>query len=32
MNVLQHILGYFKDRLGIQEKAELSGVIDIIED
>lgn len=26
-NVLQHILGYFKDRLGAQEKAELLGVI-----
>ena len=28
VNVLQHILGYFKDRLGAQEKAELLGVID----
>ena len=27
VNVLQHILGYFKDRLGAQEKAELQGVI-----
>jgi uncharacterized protein YbgA (DUF1722 family) len=27
VNVLQHILGYFKDRLGDQEKAELLGVI-----
>lgn len=27
VNVLQHILGYFKDRLGTQEKAELLGVI-----
>lgn len=27
VNVLQHILGYFKDRLGAQEKAELLGVI-----
>jgi uncharacterized protein YbgA (DUF1722 family)/uncharacterized protein YbbK (DUF523 family) len=27
VNVLQHILGYFKDRLGDQEKMELSGVI-----
>jgi uncharacterized protein YbgA (DUF1722 family)/uncharacterized protein YbbK (DUF523 family) len=27
MNVLQHILGYFKDRLGAQEKAELLDVI-----
>ncbi len=27
VNVLQHILGYFKDRLGIQEKEELLGVI-----
>jgi uncharacterized protein YbgA (DUF1722 family) len=27
VNVLQHILGYFKDRLGEQEKAELLGVI-----
>jgi len=25
--VLQHMLGYFKDRLGVQEKAELLGVI-----
>jgi uncharacterized protein YbgA (DUF1722 family)/uncharacterized protein YbbK (DUF523 family) len=28
VNVLQHMLGYFKDRLGVQEKAELLGVID----
>lgn len=28
VNVLQHILGYFKDRLGDQEKAELLGVIE----
>ena len=28
VNVLQHMLGYFKDRLGAQEKAELLGVID----
>jgi uncharacterized protein YbgA (DUF1722 family)/uncharacterized protein YbbK (DUF523 family) len=27
VNVLQHILNYFKDRLGDQEKAELLGVI-----
>ena len=27
VNVLQHMLGYFKDRLGAQEKAELLGVI-----
>lgn len=27
VNVLQHILGYFKDHLGTQEKAELLGVI-----
>lgn len=27
VNVLQHILGYFKDRLGTREKAELLGVI-----
>ena len=27
VNVLQHILGYFKDRLGAQEKAELLVVI-----
>jgi uncharacterized protein YbgA (DUF1722 family) len=27
VNVLQHILGYFKDRLGAHEKAELWGVI-----
>ncbi|MGQ0811311.1 MAG: YbgA family protein [Nitrospiraceae bacterium] len=27
VNVLHHILGYFKERLGAQEKAELSGVI-----
>jgi uncharacterized protein YbgA (DUF1722 family)/uncharacterized protein YbbK (DUF523 family) len=27
VNVLQHILGYFKDRLGAHEKAELLGVI-----
>lgn len=27
VNVLQHILGHFKDRLGAQEKAELLGVI-----
>ena len=27
VNVLQHILGYFKDRLGAPEKAELLGVI-----
>jgi uncharacterized protein YbgA (DUF1722 family)/uncharacterized protein YbbK (DUF523 family) len=27
VNVLQHILGYFKDRLGDQEKTELLGVI-----
>jgi uncharacterized protein YbgA (DUF1722 family) len=27
VNVLQHILGYFKDRLGAQEKGELLGVI-----
>ncbi|MEQ1562053.1 MAG: DUF523 and DUF1722 domain-containing protein [Nitrospira sp.] len=27
VNVLQHILGYFKDRLGAQEKTELLGVI-----
>jgi len=27
VNVLQHILGYFKDRLGGEEKAELLGVI-----
>ncbi|MDR4473337.1 MAG: YbgA family protein [Nitrospira sp.] len=26
VNVLQHILGHFKDRLGAQEKAELLGV------
>lgn len=28
VNVLQHILGYFKERLGAQEKIELLGVID----
>jgi uncharacterized protein YbgA (DUF1722 family)/uncharacterized protein YbbK (DUF523 family) len=28
VNVLQHILGYFKERLGAQEKAELLGVFD----
>jgi uncharacterized protein YbgA (DUF1722 family)/uncharacterized protein YbbK (DUF523 family) len=28
VNVLQHILGYFKSRLTTQEKAELLGVID----
>ena len=28
VNVLQHLLGYFKDRLGAQEKSELVGVID----
>jgi len=28
VNVLQHILGYFKDRLGAHEKAELLGVFD----
>ncbi|MEP6887548.1 MAG: DUF523 and DUF1722 domain-containing protein [Nitrospirales bacterium] len=28
VNVLQHIVGYFKDRLGSQEKTELLGVID----
>ncbi len=27
VNVLQHIFGYFKDRLSAEEKAELSGVI-----
>jgi uncharacterized protein YbgA (DUF1722 family) len=27
VNVLQHILGYFKERLGTHEKAELLGVI-----
>ena len=27
VNVLQHILGYFKDRLSVHEKAELLGVI-----
>jgi uncharacterized protein YbgA (DUF1722 family) len=27
VNVLQHILGYFKERLGVHEKAELLGVI-----
>jgi len=27
VNVLQHILGYFKDRLGASEKAELLGLI-----
>ncbi len=27
VNVLQHILGYFKNRLGAQEKTELLGVI-----
>ena len=27
VNVLQHILGHFKDRLGAQEKTELLGVI-----
>jgi uncharacterized protein YbgA (DUF1722 family)/uncharacterized protein YbbK (DUF523 family) len=27
VNVLQHMLGFFKDRLGAQEKAELLGVI-----
>jgi len=27
VNVLQHVLGYFKDHLGTQEKAELLGVI-----
>ena len=25
VNVLQHILGYFKDRLSVHEKAELLG-------
>jgi uncharacterized protein YbgA (DUF1722 family)/uncharacterized protein YbbK (DUF523 family) len=28
VNVLQHILGYFKERLGTHEKAELLGVFD----
>lgn len=28
VNVLHHLLGYFKDRLGRQEKAELLGVIE----
>ena len=28
VNVLQHILGFFKERLGASEKAELLGVID----
>ena len=28
MSVLQHILGYFTDRLETQEKTELLGVID----
>lgn len=28
VNVLQHILGYFKERLGAHEKAELLGVFD----
>ncbi len=28
VNVLQHILGHFKDRLGTHEKSELAGVID----
>lgn len=28
VNVLQHLLGYFKDRLGAQEKRELVGAID----
>jgi uncharacterized protein YbgA (DUF1722 family)/uncharacterized protein YbbK (DUF523 family) len=28
VNVLQHIMGYFKERLGAQEKTELLGVID----
>lgn len=28
VNVLQHILGYFKERLGAEEKIELLGVID----
>ena len=28
VNVLQHILGYFKNRLTVQEKVELLGVID----
>lgn len=28
VNVLQHMVGYFKDRLEAQEKAELLGVID----
>ncbi|HSA61771.1 MAG TPA: DUF523 and DUF1722 domain-containing protein [Nitrospiraceae bacterium] len=27
VNVLQHIMGFFKDRLGAQEKAEVLGVI-----
>jgi uncharacterized protein YbgA (DUF1722 family) len=27
VNVLHHIMGYFKDRLSTQEKAELLGVI-----
>ena len=27
VNVLQHIMGHFKDRLGTHEKAELAGVI-----
>ena len=27
VNVLQHIIGHFKDRLGTHEKAELAGVI-----
>ncbi len=28
VNVLQHILGFFKDRLGAEDKAELLGVLD----
>jgi uncharacterized protein YbgA (DUF1722 family)/uncharacterized protein YbbK (DUF523 family) len=28
VNVLQHIMGYFKERLGAHEKAELLGIID----
>jgi uncharacterized protein YbgA (DUF1722 family) len=28
VHVLQHILGYFKERLGAHEKAEMLGVID----
>ncbi len=27
-NVLQHMLGYFKAQLGVQEKIELLGVLD----